>query len=196
MQTQSQKFIELQQKAIDQKLVGMHPKEVNNVLSTMSSDEANEFLGRLGRLRATQIYKTFERRSMVTLAEYVQNHTQRGACTCGRCLDAPANPEDHQPKGHTADVMFFKVAMADRPDVKTFKSMVNTQFPHRLAGEEHSYIEMGANIGDQGIALTAMALGHLLGIWQLLTPTSLMSFLPDDLQMQMAGQGMVTIKAE
>ena len=60
MQTQSQKFIELPQKVIDQELVGMHPKEVNNVLSTMSSDEANEFLERLGHLRATQIYKNFK----------------------------------------------------------------------------------------------------------------------------------------
>lgn len=130
----------------------------------------------------------------MTLAEYVQSHTQKGACTCGRCIDAPTNPEDHQPKGHTADVMFFKIAMLNKPHAETFKALVNEQFPHWLDGEEHSYIEMGADIGDQGIALVTMGLGYLLGVWQLFTP-ALMPFLPKDMQMKMAGMGMVTIKA-
>ena len=196
MQTQSQKFIELQQKVIDQELAEMLPEEVNDILRTMTKQEANEFLGWLGRLRTLQVYKTFERRSMMTLVEYVQDHTQRGACTCGRCFDSPANPEDYQPEGHTADVMFFKVAMANDPDAETFKSLVDKQFPHWLNGEEHTYIEMGGDIGDQGTALVLMGLGSLLGTWQLLTPKIIAPFLPDELQMQMAGQGMVTIKAE
>ena len=53
-------FIKLQQEAIDQELAEMPPEEVNDMLLTMKSDEANEFLGRLGRLRATQIYKTLK----------------------------------------------------------------------------------------------------------------------------------------
>jgi hypothetical protein len=131
----------------------------------------------------------------MNLGEYVSNHALRGACTCGKCIDAPPNPKAHQPEGHTADVMFFKVAMINDPEMETFQSLVNEQFPHWLDGEEHSYLEMGADIGDQGIALTTMALGYLLGTWKLSTPRSMMPFLPPDLQMKMAGMGMVTIKS-
>ena len=49
-------FDRLQQKAIDQKLVEMLPKEVNDMLSTMKLEEANDFLERLGRPRALAIY--------------------------------------------------------------------------------------------------------------------------------------------
>ncbi len=41
---------------------------------------------------------------------YVQNNTERGLCTCGRCCDYANKPEDKQPTGHTADLIFFKVA--------------------------------------------------------------------------------------
>jgi hypothetical protein len=40
-----------------------------------------------------------------------------------------------------------------------------------------------------------MAMGAELGLWTLLTPTSLMPFLPEELRMQMAGAGFVCIKA-
>lgn len=129
------------------------------------------------------------------LATYVIEHAVRGACVCGSCIDAPPDPEKCQPDGHTADVMFFKVAMKDKPDPKTFRAFVEEEYPNWLDGEEHSYLEIGADLGGQGIALMAMGLGSLLEIWQLLTPKSIASFLPDALQMEMAGQGMVTIKA-
>jgi hypothetical protein len=61
-------------------------------------------------------------------------------------------------------------------------------------GEEHSYIELGAFVGDQGAALRLMGMGADLGLWTLLTPTSLMPFLPEELRMQMAGNGFVCIK--
>ena len=62
-------------------------------------------------------------------------------------------------------------------------------------GEEHSYIELGAFMGDQGVALCLMGLGAELGIWQLLTPTSLMPFLAADMRKQLAENGFVCIKA-
>jgi hypothetical protein len=31
------------------------------------------------------------------IREYVMAHAERGACKCGRCFDAPPNPEQHQP---------------------------------------------------------------------------------------------------
>ena len=131
----------------------------------------------------------------MTLVEYVKEHAIRGACTCGLCADAPPNPEKHQPENHTADVVFFKVAKANEPDADTFRSLVESEHPHWLDGEEHGYIEMGAEMDDQGVALVTMALGSLLGVWELLTPKNLLPSLPEDQQMKLAGLGMVTIKA-
>lgn len=129
------------------------------------------------------------------LAEYVLKHAVRGACTCGSCIDAPLNPEQCQPEGHTADLVFFKVAQKEEPDSAAFRTLVQEEFPRWLDGEEHSYLEMGGDMGGQAVALVTMGLGHLLGVWQLLTPRNLMPFLPEDMQMEMAGRGMITIKA-
>lgn len=36
-----------------------------------------------------------------------------------------------------------------------------------------SYIELGAWIGDQGLALSLMGLGKILGLWEVITPADL-----------------------
>lgn len=131
----------------------------------------------------------------MNLYEYVAKNTIRGACQCGRCCDAPDNPKDNQPSGHTADLTFFKVSKSEDAKAEEFKAMVEKEFPHWLDSKEHSYLEVGADIGDQGVALMAMGLGKLLDVWNLLSPATMMPFLPDDLKMKMAGQGMVSIKA-
>lgn len=127
------------------------------------------------------------------LYEYVQQHTVRGACTCGKCIDSVSNPEENQPNVHTVDMVFFEVAKRDGADVDEFRVLVEAEFPRWLDGGEHNYIEMGADIGDQGIAMMTMALGGLLGIWKVLTPALL--GLPKELQLQMAGMGMLSIQA-
>jgi len=126
------------------------------------------------------------------LYEYVMDKAVRGACTCGRCIDAVANPEKHQPNGHTIDMVFFEVAKKDDANKEDFLSLVEIEFPHWLDGEEHNYIHMGAEIGDQGIAIMTIALGHILGVWVALTPALLP--LPKELQKQMAGMGMLSMK--
>jgi len=129
------------------------------------------------------------------LYEYVMEHAVRGACQCGKCADAPADPANHQPSGHTADLMFFKVAAKDA-SADEFKQLVQAEFPHWLDGKEHSYLEAGGDIGDQGAALMAMGLGSVLGTWKLLTPrTVLGKFVDDAMAMQMAGMGMISIQA-
>ena len=140
---------------------------------------------------------------MDDLIKYIRKHTIRGACNCGKCIDAPNNPKENQPDGHTADVQFFKVALNGKPDKDTLIKLIeknNGVFDNELNpldGNEHSYIEIGGWIGDQGAALLLMGLGKLLGIWKLLTPSSMLGdLIPDDLKMQMAGSGMVSIKAE
>ncbi len=131
---------------------------------------------------------------MENLADYVQCKAIRGTCQCGRCLDAPSTPEDKQPNGHTADLIFFKVAKNEDAKAEEFKTIVEKEFPHWLDSKEHNYLEIGADIGDQGVALMAMGLGKLLNVWNLLTPESMMPFLDDNIKMQMAQAGMISIK--
>jgi len=139
---------------------------------------------------------------LTKLAEYVQKHAARGACTCGRCIDAPPNPEEHQPNGeglfelHTIDLTLFKVARSDSAKPDEFLDMVKEEFPHWLDGKEHNYLETGADIGDQGLALMAMGLGHLLGVWKVLAPETMVPSLPGELKQQMAGHGMISIQTE
>lgn len=130
------------------------------------------------------------------LANYVAEFAVRGVCMCGKCIDALSQPEDKQPNGHTIDLTFFKVAAKEEANAEYFLSLVKQEFPHWLDGVEHSYLECGADIGDQGICLMAFGLGHLLGVWKCYCPETMMPFLADDLKKQMAGSGMITINAQ
>lgn len=60
--------------------------------------------------------------------------------------------------------------------------------PDRLAGGP-SYIEVGAEIGDQGAAFQLFALGKALGLWEVITPKAF-GFEGAEAR-QMAGQGFV-----
>lgn len=126
------------------------------------------------------------------LWEYVGNHTNRGDCRCGLCVDGKDDPK--QPFGHTADLVFFEVTKTEDADADAFLGLVEAEFPHWLDGEEHSYIEMGADIGDQGMALQAMGLGTLLGIWGLLSPK--VHGISDAMALQMAGVGYLSIQVK
>lgn len=139
---------------------------------------------------------------MNPLIDYITRHTVRGACTCGRCADAVANPGQHQPAGHTADLIFFKVSAKDNPDTEKLRELIKAQKGefndcNLFDGRDHSYIEIGGWIGDQGLALMLMGLGSVLGLWKLLTPrTVLGAACTDELAQSMAGAGYVTIQVE
>ena len=62
--------------------------------------------------------------------------------------------------------------------------------PKRLAAGP-SYIEVGAEIGDQGAAFRLFALGEVLGLWKIITPEAL-GFKEPEADI-LAGSGMVTI---
>lgn len=62
--------------------------------------------------------------------------------------------------------------------------------PERLA-DGPSYIEVGAEIGDQGAAFQLFALGKVLGLWSIITP-ALMGIAGSEAR-QLAGQGFVMI---
>lgn len=136
---------------------------------------------------------------MNRLAKFISEHTTRGECQCGKCFDRGNNPD---PSGHTADLVFFKVALQGSPSPEEFVLLSDSHAGEfrecqPLDGQEHSYLELGGWLGDQGIALQYMALGHLLGVFYLLTPKSILGDLIDpDTTMQLAESGMVTIKAK
>lgn len=136
---------------------------------------------------------------MNDLIAYIFKHTQRGPCQCGRCLDVPAGAV--QPTGHTADLIFFKVAALDA-NADELRRLIEARRKGEFAdvnpldGLEHNYMELGAWIGDQGTALQLMGLGSLVGLWKLLTPRVVFADAITDRQaMQMAGAGMVSIQA-
>ena len=137
----------------------------------------------------------------MNLYEFVRDHSIRGACQCGKCIDTPPNPEKLQPIGHTADLVFFKVALKrviPETEMKDmFIELIKKEQPHWLNGEEHNYLETGADIGDQGVAMMAMGMGKLLGVWDLLTPESIFrNMLPPNMKMEMAGKGYISIKTQ
>lgn len=135
---------------------------------------------------------------MEQIYEFLRNHAQRGECVCGQCIDGGTT----QPEGHTADVIFFKVASINSPDADKLKKLIQSNRQGEFNevdlfdGKEHGYMELGGWVGDQGMALTLMGLGSLLGLWRLKTPRNMLPDMPDDLVMKMAQNGAVIIKKE
>lgn len=133
---------------------------------------------------------------MTELMHYVIKHTERGECHCGQCMDA-GNKED--PKGHVANLGFFKVAAIDanKEEFVRLTKSHNGEFcaVDPFDGKEHSYMELGAWIGDQGLAMQYMGLGTILGVFELLSPSILGIAEDDPMFMQLCGAGLLTVKA-
>jgi len=143
---------------------------------------------------------------MQELREYVAAHTSRTACRCGKCFtsgpDKLPGQESEWAVGafhHTADMVFFEVSTVDNPSPDVLRRLVgenidNGEFGTRLDmldNLEHSYIEVGHWIGDQGIAMQLMGLGWLLGLWQVMTPKLIGA--PQDLAIPMAEAGYLSL---
>ena len=136
------------------------------------------------------------------LRQYVVENAILGACQCGKCIDALVNPEQHQPDGHTSDMIFFKVAAGEKAEKEALRALVKANVKGDFCdvdlfdGKEHNYMEVGSWIGDQGLALMLMGLGSVMGLWTLMTPVTMLKFKPDDpLTKQMAEAGFVAIQA-
>lgn len=135
----------------------------------------------------------------MTLQDYVLAHTVRGECQCGKCADKGDAPD---PVGHTADMVFFKVATTGGPTAEEFRRLTDAHHGvfvpcDPFDGGEHSYIELGGWIGDQGVALQYMALGVLLGVFRSLTPRTMFGGrMPDDMVLRMAEGGFLSVQAQ
>lgn len=128
------------------------------------------------------------------LVDYVIAHTKRGECKCGSCCDVGNKPDP----SHSVDMVFFKCAATDQPQAGAFRELTSAHKGEFCSinpfdGKEHSYIELGGWIGDQGLAMQYMALGVALGLFTLLSPAML--GLEGKLAMEMAGKGLLSIQA-
>lgn len=128
------------------------------------------------------------------LYDYVVENSVQGACCCGRCVDAPEDPESEQPSGHTTDVVFFKVSAGPNASKEVFLRLVEAEFPVWLDGQVHSFLEVYADLGDRVVALTAMGLGEVLGVWQVMTPVRLLPFISKELSLEMATLGCFALR--
>jgi len=129
----------------------------------------------------------------MNLYSYVNRNSIRGACNCGKCADAVSDPKLEQPKTHTVDLTFFKVGNVGATK-EEFEKLVKEEFPNWLDGKEHSYLEVGGDLGDQGTALCCIGLGHILGLWKALSPETVFPFLDLNTKMNMAEKGLVCLK--
>jgi len=143
---------------------------------------------------------------MQELREFVQAHTARTACRCGKCLtsgpDKLPGQESQWAVGafhHTANMVFFDVSTVGEPSPDVLRRLVGENIDNgefgtsldMLDNREHSYIEVGHWIGDQGIAMQLMALGWLLGLWQCMTPPLI--GIEGPLALQMAESGLLSL---
>jgi hypothetical protein len=105
---------------------------------------------------------------------------QRTECKAGtvRVVEIFAMPHaDEAPSDlEKVDCHFVVVAVdkgkAEEHRAELIELLKTYPQPDVLAGGP-SYIAVGAAIGDQGAAFQLFALGQVLGLWELITPTSL-----------------------
>lgn len=144
---------------------------------------------------------------MNDLAKYVIEHCVRGDCMCGECTDVSA--KKFQPDGYTADVQFFKVALKNSGLTDADKEIMRNDFIQLIKnhkgiyrdidifdGNEYNFIDIGAWIGNQGIALTLMGMGELLGMWKVATPNRVAPDFSEETRSMLAEAGYISIIVE
>ena len=100
-----------------------------------------------------------------------------------------------------ADVFFFKVQAKGNPSPAILRGLITAHTGEFVAVDmwdfkEHSYLELGAWLGGQRDALLLMGLGAQMGLWQLLTPKSVLGeMVTPEFAAELAGRGMVTVLA-
>jgi hypothetical protein len=122
---------------------------------------------------------------MSALYDYVHNHTEL-------IFQAPSSED--------IDMVFFHVRVSKA--VK-YEEVLSLMLAHKgyfrqpvfAYGREYSYIELGDWLGDQGRALQFMALGKSVGLFELLTPLTVLpgGALTREEAIKLAQRGMLTV---
>lgn len=105
------------------------------------------------------------------IIEYVRNHTVAGT------MEQAGPP-------NVIDMHFFRVRIKSSFNIEYFRYLFRlfVKAGHGAFGDTvdidrikggPSYIEWGAWIGDQGMAMTVMAAGAYAGLWEVVTPATL-----------------------
>jgi len=99
------------------------------------------------------------------------------------------------------NLVFFNIQARGNPDARVLRELIQSTAGTFTSvdlfdGGEHSYIEIGAWLGSQHVALALMGLGVQLGLWQLLSPRTMFgdSLTPAEEQ-AIAGSGLISIQA-
>lgn len=90
-------------------------------------------------------------------------------------IDAMPHVDDALPSLELVDMELLTVGVDKEEATKRraeLISILDDYPPERLAGGP-SYIDVGAEIGDQGAAFQLFALGKVLGLWEVITPKTL-----------------------
>jgi hypothetical protein len=121
------------------------------------------------------------------LVDYVIAHTIQGPCQCGKCNDFN---KDVNVRGDV-DLTLFKVDKKGAPSKEKLKALCEAN--DLMATEvEVSYVALGNRMGNQGLALRLMALGHILGLWTVLSPNQVLPALQEEDRMRFCELGMIT----
>lgn len=143
---------------------------------------------------------------MGDLIEYIVEHCVRGTCTCEKCMDV--SDEKIEQDVHTADIQFFKVTLKNSHCMSHIeKNAVKDNFirfinnhkgVHKdidiFDGKEHDFIEIGAWIGDNDMALMLMGMGELLDMWKVITPDRVASEFSEETRRMLTDAGCILIK--
>lgn len=95
------------------------------------------------------------------------------------------------------DLNIFKVGAKPTAKPEELLALVEANLPELLDGAEHSFVEIGVKLGDKGAALMLIGLGGCLGLWDVMSPETV---LPDagpldpKLKRRMAEAGLVTMR--
>lgn len=123
---------------------------------------------------------------MSALSEYIKKSVSR----------VPAGSD-----AKATNVVFFSVLANPDAEAETLRALIAS---HKgpfgdvdvFDGKDHSYIELGGWLGDQGTALDLIGLGTQLKLWTLLSPrTVFKDAMTDELEQQMAGSGYISLQA-
>jgi len=123
---------------------------------------------------------------MNELAQYVRDNTSTVPAGTGN---------------NAVNVVFFDVEVSEKANRDTLRDLVNKhQGVHNdvamFDSNEHSYIELGGWVGDQGIALALIGMGAHFELWKLLSPYSVLGdAVTPEQALQMAGMGLMSMQA-
>ncbi len=124
---------------------------------------------------------------MEQLIRYIQEHSRRGECQCGKCVDK--QPDGDAPP-HSADVCFFRVSATQDASAEELDRLLRAHYPDMERFRQGpSYIEIGGVLGDQGTALQLIGLGAVLELWRVASP-KVLGFSAAE-AMDLAGSGFV-----